>query len=373
MRKLSLLAIGLVLLVCLLAYDQQKPDQGRIRIGLIESTSGPEGSAGQEVLRGVRLAQDTWTRVLGNPVDLVVYDMKSQTYEASNGLAQLAEVEGVHALIGPHNDQAARDLARMVQATGLPTISGASSSSQIQKTGYYHLIAPDHRDQARAMASFSTQNLGIKNIAICIDEESSYGQDLARHFKEALPAYVKTREVNYHKGERSFPFILKELKNFEAGGIYCPGQPEVTASLIEEVKEAFPKVQVLGADHWDHPSFYDQSPAVEGAYFTSHFSKDRLTTGRGASFYQAYRQAHAQDPTSFAALGYDSYMVLAQALDRAGSTDPEDINRALLDISKYAGVTGIIDLSSRRSELGVDILIQGPGYSSWEDRVVLAP
>ncbi|MDO5038054.1 MAG: ABC transporter substrate-binding protein [Tissierellia bacterium] len=366
---LALLGLLFSLSGCLGAPDKEE----RIRIGLVESLSGLDQETGQEVLRGVQLAHQDRGRVLGRPVDLITYDTRGLAYEAATGVTHLTQVAPkVHALIGPQDSQASLEAALIVERVGIPALSGASSSAQIKNTDFYHMLAMDDRDQARAMALFAVDQLNLSHIAICIDEESANGPVFAQAFKEALPAYVKTYDLNYHTGETHFPFIVDQVKRLPVEGVYCPGNLEVTSLLVKEIKSSLPSLVLMGADPWDHENFYALTEgAGQGAYFTSQFAHQKLTTESGGRFYQAYQRAYGQDPTSFAALGYDAYMVLWEALDRAETTDPHAIQRELVRMRDFYGVVGHLDLSPQKDQQKLEILVQGEDASHWKETVTL--
>jgi branched-chain amino acid transport system substrate-binding protein len=64
-------------------------------------------------------------------------------------------------------------------------------------------------------------------------------------------------------------------------------------------------------------------------------------------FYNAYKAAYNTPPeNAFAALGYDSVGLVADAITRAGSTDPAKIRDALAATQGYKGITGSISYAA---------------------------
>lgn len=68
-------------------------------------------------------------------------------------------------------------------------------------------------EQARAMAAFSANTLGLRDIAVVVDAETGYGNDLAYAFIHSLPSYVRTYRIDYHTGETRFAREVARLKN----------------------------------------------------------------------------------------------------------------------------------------------------------------
>jgi branched-chain amino acid transport system substrate-binding protein len=76
--------------------------------------------------------------------------------------------------------------------------------------------------------------------------------------------------------------------------------------------------------------------------FSTHALLDE-NSSRTGEFVQAYRDEYGYPPeNAFSALGYDAVKLLAEAIDRAGSSDPEAIFQALGNTSGFSGVTGDI-------------------------------
>ena len=58
----------------------------------------------------------------------------------------------------------------------------------------------------------------------------------------------------------------------------------------------------------------------------------------------AFEAKYGQAPSAFAALGFDAYLVAIEAIEKAGSTDPQAIRDEIAKIQNFEGATGIITL-----------------------------
>lgn len=80
--------------------------------------------------------------------------------------------------------------------------------------------------------------------------------------------------------------------------------------------------------------------------FSTHALLDENSTSTG-EFVRAYQAEYGYPPeNAFSALGYDTVNLLAEAIDRAGSGDPQAILEALGNTSGFKGVTGEISYQS---------------------------
>ncbi len=83
---------------------------------------------------------------------------------------------------------------------------------------------------------------------------------------------------------------------------------------------------------------------VEGVSFSTHYTAEAPVTEVSKEFLDAFEKKHGQAPSAFAALGFDAYLVAREAIEKAGSTDPQAIRDAIAKIQDFEGATGIITL-----------------------------
>jgi branched-chain amino acid transport system substrate-binding protein len=122
------------------------------------------------------------------------------------------------------------------------------------------------------------------------------------------------------------------------------------ASLIAKQARQFGiKAILVGGDGWDGSSLIPVGgKAIEGAYFSNHFSVED-TSPIVQTFVKKYKQKYNAVPDAFAALGYDAMKLLADAINRAGSPDPEKIRAAIQDTENFPGVSGKITIGKDRN------------------------
>ncbi|HAF48314.1 MAG TPA: branched-chain amino acid ABC transporter substrate-binding protein, partial [Anaerolineaceae bacterium] len=102
----------------------------------------------------------------------------------------------------------------------------------------------------------------------------------------------------------------------------------------------------MGTDAWEAPELVDiGGNAAEGAVFSSHYSAEAATTPASAPFVEAFRAEYGEAPSAMAALGYDAYMLVIDAIERAGSFDRDAIRDAMASTENFEGVTGYITIN----------------------------
>jgi Periplasmic binding protein len=84
----------------------------------------------------------------------------------------------------------------------------------------------------------------------------------------------------------------------------------------------------------------DQTGAPVAAFSTFPGVPAAMLTGKGAEWYQHYKQLYHQEPASYAAYGYDAMSVALAAIERVGKKDRAAIRDAIFATQDYDGVLG---------------------------------
>jgi branched-chain amino acid transport system substrate-binding protein len=88
--------------------------------------------------------------------------------------------------------------------------------------------------------------------------------------------------------------------------------------------------------------------AMEGCVFSNHFSVED-TSPVIQEFLKRYRARFKSEPDAMSALGYDSAMILADAIKRAGTTEGPALREAIAATKDFPGITGITTLDAARN------------------------
>ena len=65
-------------------------------------------------------------------------------------------------------------------------------------------------------------------------------------------------------------------------------------------------------------------------------------------FLKAYREEYKKEPAAVAALGFDGYRMVLDAIARANSAEPQKIRDALAQTKNFEGATGNITMDANR-------------------------
>jgi branched-chain amino acid transport system substrate-binding protein len=213
------------------------------------------------------------------------------------------------------------------------------------------------------MAKFALNRLKLKRVALLTSVSSPYSVGLAKYFKETYVANggVVPLEQKFSEGDKDFKAQLTAIKAAGVDGIFVPGYYTEAALISKQARELEMNFPIFGGDGWEAPQLIEiGGKAMEGTYYSTHYSPENKDPAV-QNFVAKFRARFADEvPDAMAALGYDSAMVLADAIKRAGTTDGPKLRAAIAATKNYPGVTGrtTIDASRNATKSAVVITVR---------------
>ena len=266
------------------------------------------------------------------------------------------------AILGEVASSRSLEAAPICQQNGIPMVSPASTNPKVTETGdnIFRVCFIDPF-QGTVMANFVTKTLKAKKVAVFTDVKSDYSKGLAKFFKEGLAkngAQI-VAELDFNGGDKDFKAQLTAIKSAAPDAVFVPGYYTDVALIAIQAKQLGLNVPLCGGDGWESQTLLDiGKDAVEGHYFSTHYASDAASPGVQA-FVAAYKKRYnGKVPDAMAALGYDSAMILADAIKRAGSTDSKAIRDALAATKDYEAVTGKISINAQRDAVKSAVILQ---------------
>ncbi|MDQ0247277.1 branched-chain amino acid transport system substrate-binding protein [Bacillus fengqiuensis] len=335
-----------------------------IKIGANLELSGPVASYGQSIAEGVDLAVEEINKsggVDGKKLEIVKVDNKSDAAEATNAAIKLTSQDKVTAIIGAAtsgNTVAQVQIANDNQ-TVLLSPSGTSPNVTVAEDGKVNdfVFRTSFIDpfQGTVAANFAAGDLKVKNAAIFADSASDYAKGLAASFKETFEAAggKVVSEEAYVAKDTDFRSTLTRIKAANPEFIFIPGYYEEVGLIIKQAREMGITVPFMGGDGWDSPKLVELAgaDALNNTYITNHYSsQDPDDTIQ--KFVTTFTDKNdGKSPDAFNALGYDSIYLLADAVKRAGDTDPSKIKDALAETKDLSLVTGIVTVDDKHNPI----------------------
>ncbi|HYP81353.1 MAG TPA: ABC transporter substrate-binding protein, partial [Steroidobacteraceae bacterium] len=280
-------------------------------------------------------------------------DNRSTPGESATIAKKLISRDKIVALLGEVASGRSLEAAPIAQASKVPMISPSSTNPKVTETGdYIFRVCFTDPFQGKLLAEFARRTLKAQKIAIFSDVAAPYSVGLAQFFREPFLAGGGqiVAEQKYTGGDKDFKAQLTAIKSLKPDAIMVPGYYTDVGLIVAQARQLGITVPLFGGDGWEAPELIQiaGSEALQGTYYSTHFSPEN-TDPVAQKFVAAYRARYGgETPDAMAALGYDSAMVLADAIRRAGSTESAKLRDALAATSGYAGATGATTLDANR-------------------------
>ncbi len=323
-----------------------------IKIGVFMPLTGANAAGGELEIEGIKLANELYPEVLGKKVELVIVDNKSDKQEAANAVTRLIEKDKVPAIIGTYGSSLAMAAGNVVKEAKIPTIGTSCTNPQVTLNNpYYFRVAFIDPFQGKVMAHYAYENLGARKVALVQEISNDYSVGLVKFFTEEFKALTGDENCivetgNYQTGDTDFSAILTSIKGKNPDAIFAPGNYTESAMLIKQARDLGMDVPFMGCDTWEVNEFIEiGASAVEGAVLSTFFSEEYAITKEGEKFLEEYAKRYPDKPAAaLTALGYDAYILMIDAIERAGSTDSDAIRDAIAVTENFEGAAGNVTL-----------------------------
>ena len=319
-----------------------------VKVGLLHSLTGSMAISEKAVSDAEKLAISEINAaggVLGKQIEMILLDEKGDPTEAVNAYNNLYD-QGIVALIGDVTSKPCVAVAEIAKDDNMPMLTATGTAAEITTIGS-NVFRTCFMDpfQGKIMATFAADELGMKKVAVMYDSGSDYSGGLAESFK--AQAEAKEMEVTayeaYASADTDFTTILNKIIATEPEAIFIPDYYSDVSLAISQARAAGYTGALLGGDGWDGvlgamPA--DKLADANNGYFSNHYTTSD-TAEVVVNFLANYKELYGEEANAFAALGYDSAYIMAQAIEKAGSTDAQAIIDALA-ATEIDGVTGHI-------------------------------
>jgi branched-chain amino acid transport system substrate-binding protein len=349
----GVLALGLT--ACKKPENSAGASSDTIAIGEYASLTGKEAAFGRSSHRGTEIAVDMVNSaggVLGKKLKLITEDTQSKEGESSTVVSKLISRDSVVAVLGEVASGRSLEAGPICQREKIPMISPSSTNPKVTQVGdYIFRVCFLDSFQGDILARFALTKLNAKRVAIMFDVSQSYSVGLADYFRQS---YLKrggqiVSEQKFNSGDTDFNAQLTAIKAQNPEAIFLPCYYQEAASIARQARQLGITVPLFGGDGWEAPELIEiGKEAIEGCYYSTHYSPQSQDP-EVKKFVQAYKAKFDNEiPDAMAALGYDSALVLADAIRRAGTTSEPQLRDAIAATKDFPGATGKTTIDANR-------------------------
>ena len=339
-----------------------------IKVGEYASLTGKEATFGISSHEGTLMAIEEINAaggLLGRKLELLTEDTQSKPGEPATVVNKLVARDGVVAMLGEVASSRSLEAAPICQQNKVPMISPSSTNPKVTETGdFIFRVCFIDPFQGTVMANFATRTLKAKKVAVFTDVKSDYSKGLAKFFKEQMARNGGqiVSELDFNGGDKDFKAQLTSIKSAAPDAVFIPGYYTDVALIAIQARQLGLNVPLLGGDGWESEKLIEiGKDSVEGHYFSTHYHPD-VGSATSKKFVDNYKKRwKGKLPDALAACGYDSAIVLADAIKRAGSTDGQKVRDALAVTKDFDAVTGRITINPQRDATKSAVILQVKG------------
>jgi branched-chain amino acid transport system substrate-binding protein len=357
MRLLSRTVLIVAAVLSVAACTSSEPQGGtssvsQVRIGVLVPKSGASAATGAEALHGAELAAAMvngeegavpLAGIGGAKLTIASADTRSQPDVGAAEANRLVTKEQVVGLVGAYDAAVTEAASAAAERRGILFINGDSSADYLTERGLDWFFRTGPTDRMFGEAFYSTlqqEQVQPKRISMLFTTDVD-GESLHRVLHTMAPeaGYAEHGMVKFQKGQANIVPELRELRDVK--------KPEVLFLMTSTASDSIHVLKTMQAMGYRPPQIFVFARGVfsepqmlaaagtagEGVYYGTAWSREvagRSGIARGVM--QQYEQQFNQPMGEIAAASFTAVLVLAKAIDNAGSTDPQRARAALLNL-----------------------------------------
>ncbi|MEY5028336.1 MAG: hypothetical protein RLZ63_651 [Pseudomonadota bacterium] len=329
-----------------------------VKIGHVGPVSGAIAHLGKDNESGARLAIEELNakgiKIGGKAVkfELLAEDDAADPKQGTAAAQKLVDSK-VNGVIGHLNSGTTVPASKIYSDAGIPQISPSATNPKYTRNGYktaFRVVADDVH-LGGTLGKYAVTTLKGKSIAV-VDDRTAYGQGVAEEFEKAVKAAggnLVGHEFTTDKAS-DFMAILTTLKAKKPDVVFFGGMDAVAGPMLRQMKALGINAKFMGGDGIctadlaklagdamaDNQVYCAEAGGVEG------------TQKKGMEDFKArFKKRFGYDVQIYAPYVYDAVNVMADAMVRAGSTNPSKYLSELAKTSGYKGVTGTIAFDAK--------------------------
>lgn len=324
--------------------------QESVQIAFTGTLTGDFASYGVTGKQGFDLAIAAHNAKGGPQISVTVVDDKGNPSEGVLAANRFCADTKTAAVVGYTFSSVALAAMPVLDKCALSVIGTAVTSPQLSGVSpYFRRVALTDATQGKLMGEYVAKTLQHKKV-YALYQQDDYGIGVQAAFKKAFTEAggELVGEEAYMLGTKDFRTVLTKVKSRRPEAVFIGGFYTEAAAIVSQAKAMRINAQMLGNDGSLSPKLVELSnKAAEGMtlYGTFDPNASAQVSPQGAAFVQAFVTAYKQAPDSWAALGYDAGLAVAEAVGKAKAQGPvtrASVHAALGTLSGVKGATGAV-------------------------------
>ncbi|ACA19092.1 Extracellular ligand-binding receptor [Methylobacterium sp. 4-46] len=360
-----------------------------LRIAVIAEAQAIAGAA---IPQAAQLAADEINAkggVDGRKIELFTYDNKSSAADSVRAFQRAASEDKVHAVIASYISEVVLALQPWSARLKLPFITPGAASNEIplnvhkdyarNKYSFHGYLTSKAQSQAVCDATKAILVEGRKmKTAVIMSEDAAWTKPLDEGYKECLPqiGLQVLDHIRFSPSTTDFSPIFSRIEGAKPDVIVTGISHVGVQPTVQWASQQVPIPMIGIASQATNSTFWKETNgATEGVLFEMFAAPGTNVTPKTAPFAEAFKAKYGSYPGYAGYTAYDEVYYIADAVKRAGSTDPDKLVDAL-EKTDWEGTLGRIQFYGKDDPFTHSIKY-GPGLVSgmmmqWQDGKQLA-
>jgi branched-chain amino acid transport system substrate-binding protein len=324
--------------------------QAQIRIATAGPMTGQYASFGTQMKNGAEMAVadiNAAGGLLGQQVVLEVGDDACDPRQATSVANQLA-ARRVQFVAGHFCSSSSIPASKVYAEEGVLQMSPASTNPRFTDEGGWNTFRTCGRDDQQGIiaGTFLARSYAGQRVAI-LHDNTTYGKGIADETKKAMNA-AGLQEAMYQAyvpGERDYSALVSRMKQANINVVYFGGYHTEAGLIIRQMREQGLNALAVGADSLVTAEFWQiTGPAGEGTLMT--FASDPRKRPTAAEVVARFRAKNI-DPEGYTLYTYAAIQIWADAVRKAGTTNPRRVAEVLKAQGPWNSVLGPISFDGK--------------------------
>ena len=314
-----------------------------VPIGVVIAQTGPFASPyGLSMLNGFELARKQMndSGILGNTkITFIVED--DQSVSAVEAVSKLIHQDGVPAIVGFAISTQLEEVIPIAQENSVIIVSSVSSAPGLSARGDFIFRSGLNSGVLNPAAVKATQKkYGYKRAATIYHHRDTYSTRSDEAFRAALVengVEIVATEI-YAGGETDFSAQLTRIMKLNPDALFISALGSHIPPILIQARDLMPGIHVI-VPELTSIEVEAAGAAAEGAV-TSIGWLSTSNTPLSRAFVERYIRTYAEEPAAWAAQSHAAFHILAMAIAKAQSVNPNAIRDALAQTTDLDTVVG---------------------------------
>jgi branched-chain amino acid transport system substrate-binding protein len=305
-----------------------------LRMGFAVSQSGNLADSGELFKRGVDLWKESINArggLLGRPVEIVVYDDRSDPATAARLYERLITGDKVELLLSPWGSASCATASAVAEKHKRVFLNAGGASESIHLRGFKYVFqsAPAIGAYVSGVAPMATRH-GFKTIAV-VSRDYPAARDMSKALEKiAAENGLKIDSVEYFPaGTTDYSSNIARVRQANSDIWIGIGYPNEAIEMVRQFRAVnyLPKMFIHNGPAQDD---FVAATGKDGEYVIAiSLYEPVLKTEGNAEFVAAHKAKYKSEPGYYAAFSYQGATVLERAVTKTGSFDQDKIRETL--------------------------------------------